>query len=619
MERRLTAILAADVVGFSRLMGANETGTLATLNAHRTEFIDGKIAEHQGRTVKLTGDGMLVEFPSVVNAVACAADLQRGMRDRNAGVPQDRCIEFRIGINLGDVIVEGADIFGDGVNVAARLESIAQPGGITVSGSVRDHVGNRLDLDFEDLGEQTLKNIEKPVRAYNVYLSSPTPRKGKDIPTAEQEPLEETKPSIAVLPFNNMSGDPEQEYFSDGITEDIITDLSKVSGLFVVARNTVFTYKGKPIKVQQVGRELGVAFILEGSVRKAGSRVRVTGQLINSKDGGHVWADRYDRDLTDIFAIQDEITHAIVEQLKVKLLPQEKKSIGQTPTNSVEAYTYYLRGRQFLHRHSKSYYQLARRMFAKAVELDPLYARAYAGIADCDSFLFLHYHVDVGLDTILATSAKALALENGLAEAHASRGLALSLGQHYDEAMAEFEQAIALDPNSFEAHYFCARACFAQGNFERAAALFERAAEIKPDDYQSLILLIQIYRSLGRDRDRESAARRGVERAERELTLHPENPRPAYLGGAALIAIGEKDRSKEWLSRALAIDPDDILTQHNVACVYSLLGEIEPAFDLLERLLPHANHETKAWIRHDSDFDPLRSHHRYQRVLELIE
>ena len=618
MERRLTAILAADVVGFGRLMGADETGTLATLNAHRTDFIDGRIAAHQGRTVKLTGDGMLVEFPSVVNAVACATEIQRGMRERNADVPNDRRIEFRIGINLGDVIAEGEDIFGDGVNVAARLESIAQPGGVTVSGSVRDHVGNRLDLAFEDLGEQTLKNIEKPVRVYRVSLDSPTPVT-KNIPPIQADQIEEKKPSIAVLPFNNMSGDPEQEYFSDGITEDIITDLSKVSGLFVVARNTVFTYKGKPVKVQQVGAELGVAFVLEGSVRKVGSRVRVTGQLINCKDGGHVWAERYDRDLTDIFAIQDEITHAIVEQLKVKLLPQEKKSIGQTPTDSVEAYTYYLRGRQFLHRHSKTYYQLARRMFAKAVELDPLYARAYAGIADCDSFLFLHYHVDVALDSILATSAKALALEDGLAEAHASRGLALSLGQRYDEAMAEFEQAIALDPNSFEAHYFCARACFAQGKFERAAALFERAAEIKPDDYQSLVLLHAIYRSLGRDRDKENAARRGIERAERELTLHPENPRPAYLGAIALLAIGEKDRSKEWLSRALAIDPDDILVQYNVACAYSLLGDIEAAFDLLVRLLPYANHETKAWIKHDSDFDPLRSHPRYQKVLELIE
>ena len=618
MERRLTAILAADVVGYSRLMGVDETGTLAALKTLQTDFIDGKITEHQGRTVKLTGDGILVEFPSVVNAVACAAELQRGMRDRNAGIPQDRRIEFRIGVNLGDVIVEGKDIFGDGVNVAARLESIAKPGGITISVSVRDHVGNRLDLTFEDLGEQTLKNIERPVRVYSVALSDSSVRDPEDVAPARQEQLDKERPSIAVLPFNNMSGDPEQEYFSDGITEDIITDLSNVSGLFVVARNTAFTYKGKPVKVQQLGQELGVAFILEGSVRKAGARVRVTGQLISSKDGGHVWAKRYDRELTDIFAIQDEITHAIVEQLKVKLLPQEKESIGQTPTDNIEAYTYYLRGRQFLHRHSKTYYQLARRMFAKAVELDPLYARAYAGIADCDSFLFLHYHVDVALDSILATSAKALALEDGLAEAHASRGLALSLGQRYDEAMAEFERAIALDPNSFEAHYFCARACFAQGKFERAAALFERAAEIKPDDYQSLVLLHAIYRSLGRDRDKENAARRGIERAERELTLHPENPRPAYLGAIALLAIGEKDRSKEWLSRALAIDPDDILVQYNVACAYSLLGDIEAAFDLLVRLLPYANHETKAWIKHDSDFDPLRSHPRYQKVLELI-
>src|SRR5216110_46785 len=464
------------------------------------------------------------------------------------------------------------------------------------------------------MGERRLKNIDAPVRVYSITLDQP-PKDGTSSARQQGE-----RPSVAVLPFINMSGDPEQEYFSDGITEDIITDLSKVSGLFVVARNTVFTYKGKTVEVPEVAKRLGVNFILEGSVRKAGSRVRVTGQLISAKDGGHVWADRYDRDLTDIFAIQDEITHAIVEQLKVKLLPQEKKSIGQTPTDNVEAYTYYLRGRQFMQRHSKSNYQLARRMFAKAVELDPLYARAYAGIADCDSFLFLHYHLEAGIDSILATSAKALALENGLAEAHASRGLALSLGKRYDEAIAEFEKAIALDPNSFEGHFFYARACITQGKLDRAAALFERAAEIKPDDYQSSCLLIPVYRSLGRDRDKERAARRGIERAERELTLHPENPRPAYLGAGALVALGETDRAKEWVSRALAIDPDDVLTQYNAVCVYSLLGDIEPAFDLLERLLPHAGHELKSgWIIHDSDLDPLRSHPRYKKILELIE
>jgi adenylate cyclase len=427
------------------------------------------------------------------------------------------------------------------------------------------------------------------------------------------------RPSVIVLPFNNMSGDPEQEYFSDGITEDIITDLSKVSGLFVVARNTAFTYKGRAVKVQGVGQELGVSFVLEGSVRKAGSRVRVTGQLINAKDGGHVWADRFDRDLTDIFAIQDEITHAIVEQLKVKLLPQEKKSIAQAPTDNVEAYTYYLRGRQFLQRHSKSYYQLARRMFSKAVELDPMYARAYAGIADCDSFLALQYHEGVAIDSILATSAQALTLDAGVAEAHASRGLALSLAQRYEEAMGEFEQAIRLDPNSFEAHYFYGRACFAQNRLEQAAALFERAAELKPDDYQSVAFLTMIYRSIGRDREIDAAARKAVERAEQELTVHPENPRPAYLGANCLLLIGERDRAMEWLSRALAIDPDDIMTQYNVACMYTKLRDFDRAFDLLERVLPHANHETKSWIKVDSDLDGLRSLPRYQKVLELIQ
>src|SRR6266550_1857079 len=474
MERRLTAILAADVVGYSRLMSSDEAGTVAALRSLRKELADPAITAHNGRVFKLTGDGMLVEFPSVVSAVACAVDIQSAMRTRNASTSEAR-IEFRIGVNLGDIIVEEGDIFGDGVNLAARLESIAPVGGIAVSQSVRDHVGKRLDLTFEDLGERRLKNIDAPVRVYSITLNQP-PKDGASSARQQGE-----RPSVAVLPFINMSGDPEQEYFSDGITEDIITDLSKVSGLFVVARNTVFTYKGKTVEVQQVAKHLGVNFILEGSVRKAGTRVRVTGQLIHGKDGGHVWADRYDRDLTDIFAIQDEITHAIVEQLKVKLLPQEKKSIGQTPTDNVEAYTYYLRGRQFMQRHSKSNYQLARRMFAKAVELDPLYARAYAGIADCDSFLYFWCREDIPFNRILETSAKALTLDDKLAEAHASRGTALWLTHQYEEAAAEFEKAIALDPNSYVTHYLYARVSFTQGKIERAAALFERASEIKPD------------------------------------------------------------------------------------------------------------------------------------------
>ncbi|MEY2440367.1 MAG: adenylate cyclase [Verrucomicrobiota bacterium] len=610
MERRLTAILAADVVGYSRLMGSDEAGTLARVKKLRSDLIEGKIADHQGRIVKLTGDGLLAEFPSVVSAVACAAEMQRGLREAEAEIQADRRIEFRMGVNLGDVIVEDDDIYGDGVNVAARLESIAAPGGIAVSQSVREHVGGRLNLIFQDRGEQRLKNIEKPIRVYDVLL--------EETGMTNAATMKDSRPSIAVLPFNNMSGDPEQEYFSDGITEDVITDLSKISGLFVVARHTAFTYKNKPLKVQQVGHELGVAFVLEGSVRKAGPRVRVTGQLINCKDGSHMWAERFDRDLTDIFAIQDEITHAIVEQLKVKLLPQEKKSIGQAPTDNVEAYTYYLRGRDFLHRRSKHYVRIARQMFAKAVELDPNYARAYAGMADCDSFFYLNYRGTVPIDDLLATAEKALSLDNTLAEAHASRGLALAAGERYEEAKAEFEKAIALDPNSFEAHYFYARRSFAGGDLERAASLFERASQIRPEDYQSVCLLINIYRSLGRSEDSKDAARRGIELAERELSLHPDDPRPAHLGAGALFELGEMDRAREWIARALAIDPDDSLTLYNVACGYTKLGEFDLAFDMLERSILAGGSELANWVKHDSDLDGLRSQPRYQRFLEAI-
>jgi adenylate cyclase len=612
MERRLTAILAADVVGYSKLMGSDEAGTLARLKSLHGEFIDSKIAKHQGRIVKLTGDGILAEFPSVVSAVACAVEMPRGLCKRAAETPADRRIEFRVGINLGDVIVEGEDIYGDGVNVAVRLESIAEPGGIAVSQSVRDHVGNRLEVTFEDRGEQSLKNIEKPVRVYNVLLED------LDFPGTTSK-MKDDRPSIAVLPFNNMSGDPEQEYFSDGMTEDIITDLSKVSGLFVVARHTAFTYKNKPLKVQQVGQELGVGHVLEGSVRKAGTRVRVTGQLVNAKDGGHVWAERFDRELTDIFAIQDEITHAIVEQLKVKLLSLEKKSIEQNPTDNIEAYTFYLRGRQFLRRGSKTYYQLARQMFAKAVQLDPAYARAYAGIADCDSFLFQQTVTDITSADILATSSKAIALDDTLAEAHASRGFALQLSQRSDEAVAEFEKAIALDPNSFEANYFYGRASFEEGKVERAAVLFERASEINKDDYQSLLLLSLSYRALGREQDAKVTARTTLERAERELIRHPEDPRPASAGGSVLIDLGDTERAREWVARSLAIAPDDILTQYNAACAYSRLGDSEAALNLLERALrSRATEAWRKWIEHDPDFNPLRSQPRFQKIIEMM-
>ena len=617
-QRRLAAILAADVVGYSRLMAANEVGTLAGLKAHRKELVDGKIAEHQGRIVKLTGDGMLVEFPSVVNAVACAAEIQRKMRERNADVPDDRRIEFRIGVNLGDIIVEENDIYGEGVNVAARIESVAKPGGIAVSGSVRDNVGSRLDLTFEDTGEQMLKNIERPVRVYNVDVFLGTvPAQPGAANQAKAEPAAPEKPSIAVLPFNNMSGDPEQEYFSDGITEDIITDLSKISGLSVIARNSVFTYKGKPIKVQQAAQELGVKFILEGSVRKSGQRVRITGQLVDGKDGVHLWADRYDRDLTDIFALQDEITHTIVGQLKVKLLPEEKKVIEQAPTDNVEAYTHYLRARDYLHMRTKTSLQLARRLFARAVELDPLYARAYAGMADCDSYLSSWLGVAISIDEILATTGKALAIEPNLPEAHAARGHALVNAGRRAEAVSAFEQALALDPNCHEANYYYGRFCYTEGDFDRAAKHYIRALEIQPNDYKSPLLLHGVFEALGRHDESQRYAQLGIKRAEEVLNRHPENSDPAALGASVLAALGERERAMEWLTRALAVESDPSSAWYNVACTYSLLGEADRAIDLLEIWLPQVGPDQKLWFKNDRDLDPIRNHPRFQKLFEL--
>ena len=327
-ERKLAAILAVDVAGYSRLMSHDEEGTLRRLKAHLGDLVEPQIAAHRGRIVKRTGDGLLVDFASAVEAVRCAIAIQSGMVDRNRATPEDSRIEFRIGINLGDVIIEGEDLYGDGVNIAARLEGIAEPGAIFVSRAVRDSVRDKLEVALEDLGEQSLKNIARPVRVFRIGRTGAPP-------VASPSPTPD-KPSLAVLPFANMSGDAEQEYFSDGMTEDLITDLSKVSALFVIARNSSFAYKGKAVKVQEIGRELGVRFVLEGSIRKVGNRVRVTAQLVDAGSGGHLWADRFDRDLTDIFATQDEVVQKIVSALAVKLTRGEERRLRRGGTRNVE-------------------------------------------------------------------------------------------------------------------------------------------------------------------------------------------------------------------------------------------------------------------------------------------
>jgi len=369
-QRRLAAIMAADVVGYSRLMERDEGGTLAVLKSRRKNVLEPLVARNGGRVFKIAGDGVFVEFGSAVNAVQCAIDLQNKMAEANDGVPEDRHIILRIGINLGDVMVEGGDLYGDGVNIAARLEAIADPGGILASGTAHDYVKNKVRVGFEDFGPQTLKNIDEPVRAYRVG--------GMPAVALKQPKPPADRPSIAVLPFMNMSGDPEQEYFSDGITEDIITDLSKVATLRVLSRNTTFAFKGKAVDVSHIARQLNVGYVIEGSVRKSGGRVRITAQLIDAHKDSHLWAERYDRDLNDIFALQDEISQAIVAALKISLLPQERETIESRSTQNPEAYRLYLLARYYRAQYTPRSQEIALRFCWRALEIDPSYARAWA-------------------------------------------------------------------------------------------------------------------------------------------------------------------------------------------------------------------------------------------------
>ena len=391
MDRRLAAILAADVVGYSRLMGANEVGTLNALREIRTGLIEGAVASEGGRIVKLMGDGLLVEFASVVNATSCALQIQTKMTERNTGVPEDRQIWFRIGVNIGDILIEDGDVFGDGVNIAARIEALALPGGIAISGAARDQIGNRLDVSFKAVGDQILKNIDRAVPVFHVKPSGPSK-------SSESTELADI-PSIAVLPFANMSGDPEQEYFADGITEDLITDLSKLAGVFVVSRNSAFVYKGRPVNLVDVARDLGVRNILEGSVRKAGNRVRITAQLIDGVTGGHLWADRYDREFSDIFDLQDEITKTIIDQLHVRLMDRELDA--SAPTENADAYNLYLKGRQSFHMRARTYLEKARQHFLDALRHDPDYARAYVGLAECEARLNDWYGTSYAIEDII--------------------------------------------------------------------------------------------------------------------------------------------------------------------------------------------------------------------------
>jgi len=493
VNRRLAAILAADIAGYSRLMGADDEGILRQLKGHRKDLVDPKITEHRGRIVKTTGDGMLVEFVSVVDAVRCAVEIQRGMSERNVEVPAESRIQFRIGINVGDIISDSNDIYGDGVNVAARLEALAEPGGIFVSRNVYDQVRDKLSFSFEDMGEQTVKNIARPVGIHRIHLDE---NAGAAIARpasshAKATAADSDRPTLAVLAFANMSGDPEQEYFADGISDDIITGLSKLRWFFVIARNSSFAYKGKAVDVKRVARELGVRYVLEGSVRKGGNRVRITAQLIDASTGNHLWADRYDGDLTDVFALQDEITKKVVAAIEPKLLEAESIRSQSRSPEDLGAWDMVIRANSLFWRLTKAEGESAIAMLKQAVERYADYAPVHSMLA----FMLLvsdYLGWSVGereprVKQAAALAARAAELDDSDPWAHLALGYVAYTMRRTDEAVEEFQRALDLNPNFAAAHGYLGLALALDGRSDQAIPHLEQAIRMSPHDPQNAV------------------------------------------------------------------------------------------------------------------------------------
>jgi adenylate cyclase len=556
VDRRLAAILAVDIAGYSRLMGGDEEGTLRQLKEHRKELIDPKITEHRGRIVKTSGDGMLVEFVSVVDAVRCAVDVQRGMIERNAKLPVESRIQFRVGINVGDIISDDNDIYGDGVNVAARLEALAEPGGICVSRNVHDQVRDKLSFSFEDIGEQVFKNIARSIGVHRVSLAENAPLTVLKSTAAAQKPelASSDRPSLAVLPFANMSGDPEQEYFADGISEDIITGLSKLRWFFVIARNSSFAYKGKTADVKRAARELGVRYVLEGSVRKSGNRVRITAQLIDAATGNHIWADHYDGNLTDIFALQDEITEKVVAAIEPRLLEAEGIRSQNRSPEDLGAWDMVIQANSLFWRLTKAETETAIETLRRAVQRYPEYAPARSMLA---FVLLISGYLGWGLmDPQLKEAAtlagRAAELDDSDPWAHLALGFVAFVRRRTNVATAEFRRALALNPNFAAAHGYLGWTLAFDGQADQAITHLEEAIRLSPHDPQNAIFntgLAVAHYLEGRYTDAVEYSRKTLQQ------------RSAFTAGhriycASLAQDGQIDEAREALARLKEMHPD---------------------------------------------------------------
>ena len=582
-KRKLTAIFSADVVDYSRLMGEDESATVKTLETYKGVMFS-LIKQHRGRVVDSTGDNLLAEFGSVVDAVQCAVAVQKELQSRNSDLPDNRKMLFRMGINLGDVIEEKERLYGDGVNIAARLEALAEPGGICISKTAFDHIESKLPLGYEFLGEQTVKNIAKPVGAYKilmerrVLLGAEKEEVKVRLPDKPLPPLPD-KPSVAVLPFVHMSGDPEQEYFSDGITEDIIAGLAKVPKLFVIARNSTFTYKGKPVKVQEVGKELGVRYVLEGSIQRSGDRVRVTAQLIEAQTGNHLWAERYDRDLKDIFALQDEITMKIMTELQVKLTDGEQARLEVKNTNNVEAYAKFLQGEHYHLQRNPEDRIRARQMFEEAIALDPEYANAYAGLAAIYNNAAWFGPVESrrkSKEQALSMIQKALTIDGTNYFARIVLGTEHYRNVQHEKAIEEFKTVIELHPNLPAGHSFLGLALLHSGKPEEAVTYLKKAIRLNPMEPESTGMLGAAYRTMGRYEE-------SIQACKENLLFRPRHEKMLINLAASYAALGREEEARAEVKKVLQIDPNMTIEKQTRQDPYKDPADNERFADLMRK------------------------------------
>jgi adenylate cyclase len=616
MERILVALWFADIAGYSTHAAKDESGALRLVEILQ-DLSRETVPQYRGRVVKFVGDAVLAEFPSAELAVRAAMALSTGYRQGSAAT--GRTQNLRVGVHLADVAVAAdGDLYGDGVNAAARIQETAEPGQVIISQDVWRQLRGRRGFRFEHLGDRSLKGIGT-IGLYVVNVENDATRVPMSNITKDSLPPESKRHairSLAVLPFADLSAEHDQEYFGDGVAEEILNALTKIGGLHIPARTSCFAFRGSSLDARDIGKRLGVEALLEGSVRKAGRQLRISVQLIDARNGYHLWSERFDRETADVFAIQDEIASSVVSALGLSLAQREGRHLIKQSTTKVEAYEFYLRGRKLFQKWTRQNIDLGREMFEHAVAVDPNFAAAWAGLATAHVHLF-GCDNEPHLDKAREASARALKLDPQSAEAHVAAGQGFSTERRYAKAATEFERAIELDPTLFDAYYYYARSCFKQGDLEKSLRLFHQAQCVRPEDYQSYSHISLVLRQLGRRDEAGRTDHLALESIKKYLELNPDEARAYSLGAGVLARLGEVERSKQWNEQAISLAPDDDAILYNAGCAFAVLGDEQRALDVLEQAI-EAGLVGGDWIPRDPDWERLRGHPRFQALIKRI-